>query len=117
MINLSIKQARKHSISEVTESEPIVKEQTIKKMKVDYITKKRLSTDFKTLENDQNHLRIALKCKSPNYRQEESSKNSEHLKQKRKCPEYKLTANTSNKIRMATKCSNEQYHNDEIMQK
>ena len=51
-------------------------------MKVDYITKKRLSTDFKTLENDQNHLRIALKRKSPNYRQEESSKNSEHLKQK-----------------------------------
>ena len=65
--NLSIKQARKRSISEVTESEAIVKEQTIKKMKVDYITKKRLSTDFKTLENDQNHLRIALKRKSPNY--------------------------------------------------
>ena len=115
--HLSIKQARKCSISEVTESEAIVKEQTIKKMKVDYITKKRLSTDFKTLENDQNHLRIALKRKSPNYRQEESSKNSEHLKQKRKCPDYKLAANTSNKTGMATKHSNEPYHNDEIMQK
>ena len=71
---MSIEHARKCSISKVTESEATVKEQTIKRMKVDYITKKRLSTDFKALENDQNHLQIALKHKSPNCRQEESSK-------------------------------------------
>ena len=63
----------KQSISHVTESEAEMKEQTIKK-KIYYIVKKRSSSHFKTMENDKNHQRIALKRKSTGYREENNSR-------------------------------------------
>ena len=109
----TIKATRKRSISHVTESEAEMKEQTIKKKKICYIMKKRSSSDFKTMENDKNCQRIALKRESTSYREENNSRNNGYMKEKRKCIDYKLCENESNKTHMAKKCLDKQYNNDE----
>ena len=98
----------KWSISHVTESEAEMKEQTIKKKKIYYIIKKHSSSDFKTMENDKNRQRIALKCKSTGYKEENNSRHNEYMKEKRKCIDYKLCENESNKTHIAKKRLDEQ---------
>ena len=109
----TVQTTRKQSISHVTESEAEMKEQTIKKKKICYIMKKRSSSDFKTMENNKNFQRIALKCESTGYREENNSRNNGYMKEKRKCIDYKLCENKSNKTRMAKKRLDKQYNNDE----